>query len=107
MGVSGVEVAGYPEPQVMFALVVQFTTDMPAGNAVARNCERSGRFTDFAGVRAHERFWYPPYQPPYDPSNSPPSKSRRFDVQGDATTRRTATSVAGSVAKMENVRRAG
>lgn len=59
-GVSGVTVAGYPEPQVVSALVVQFTTDMPAGgkllNAVGHNGERPGRFTDFAGVRAHNRY---------------------------------------------------
>lgn len=110
-GVSGLEVAGYPDPQVMFAFVVQFTTDMPAGdkllNAVGTNGERPGKLRDFAGFRAHHRFWYPPYQPLYDPSNPPPSKRRRLDVQGDATPRRTAASMAGSVSRVENARRAG
>lgn len=95
----------------MSALVVQFTTDMPAGdkllNAVGHNGERPGRFTDFAGVRAHNRYWYPLYEPPYDPSNPPPAKRRRFDVQGNATPRRTAASIAGSAARVENARWAG
>lgn len=43
-GVSGVTVAGYPEPQVVSALVKQFTKDMPTRdkllNAVGHNGER-------------------------------------------------------------------
>lgn len=93
MGVARVEVAGYQEPQVVPALVIQFTTNMPAGDkvlkAVRNNGERLCKFSDVAGVRAHNRFWNPPYEPQYDPNDPPLSKRRKFDAQGDARPKHT------------------
>jgi len=106
-GVGGVAVAGFPEPQVLHAFVIQFTTDMPAGdkliNAIGGNGEYPGRFRSFAGVRFKRRYYYPPYAP----DDLPPSKRRRFDIDGDTTPRRTAATIASSAAKVEGARRAG
>ena len=106
-GVSGVTVAGFPEPQVVHAFVVQFTTDMPGGdkllNAVGCNGEYAGRFRTFAGVKLKRRYCYAPYAP----DDPPPSKRPRFDVQGDTTPRRTAESITAGVAKVESARAAG
>jgi len=45
-GVSGVTVAAFSEPEVVRAFVIQFTTDMPAGdkliNAIGANGEYPG-----------------------------------------------------------------
>jgi len=50
-GVFGVTVAGFPDPQVVHAFVVQFTTDMPAGDkllkALSSNGECGRRFPRF------------------------------------------------------------
>jgi len=106
-GVSGVTVAGFSEPQVLRALVVQFSGDMPAGdkllNAIGGNGEYPGRFRIFAGVRQKHRYYYPPYAP----DDPPPSKLRKFDVSGNTTHRRTAASIAASAAKVEDARAAG
>jgi len=54
-GVSGTMVAGFSKPQVLRALVIQFTGDMPADdkllNAIGGTGEYPGRFRLFAGVR--------------------------------------------------------
>ena len=54
-GVSGTTVAGFSKPQVLRALVVHFTGDMPACdkllNAIGGTGEYPGRFRLFAGVR--------------------------------------------------------
>jgi len=106
-GVGGVTVAGFSEPQVVQAFVLQFTTDMPAGdkllNAIGGNGEHPGRFREFAGVWHKRRY----YHPPHAPDDPPPSKHPRFDVRGESTPRRTAASVAASVATVEDARRAG
>jgi len=106
VGVAGVTVAGYEESQVVRAFVIQFTTDMPAGdklmNAIGGNGENPGRFRIFSGVRHKHRYYYPPH----DPDDPPPSKRRRFDVMGNTTPRRTAASIAASVKKVEDARRA-
>jgi len=99
-GVAGVTVAGYEELQVVCAFVTQFTTDMPAGDklvsAIGGNGENRGRFRIFSGVRHKRRYYYPPH----DPDDPPPSKSRRFDVMGNTTPRRTAASIAASGKKL-------
>ena len=63
-GESGVNVTGFPESQVVRAFVVQFTTDMPAGdkllNAIGGNGEYPGRFRLFCGVWLNRRYYYPP-----------------------------------------------
>jgi len=93
-GVSGVSVTGFAEPQVVHALVIQFTADMLAGyklvNATGGNGEYPGRFQIFSGVRNKSRYYYPPHAL----SDSLLSKRRRLDVTGDTTLRRTAASVA-------------
>jgi len=61
-GVSGVSVTGFAEPQVVHAFVMQFTTDMPAGNkllnAIGGNGEYPGRFRIISGVRNKSRCYY-------------------------------------------------
>jgi len=105
-GVAGVTVAGYEEPQVVRAFVIQFTTDMPVGDklmsAIRGNGENPGRFRIFSGVRHKQRYFYPPH----DPDDPSPSKRRRFDVMSNTTPRRTAASIAASVKKVEDARRA-
>ena len=58
-------VAGFSELQVVQAFVLQFTTDMPAGdkllNAIGANGEHPVRFRDFAGVWHKRRYSYPPH----------------------------------------------
>lgn len=53
-GVSGVTVAVFPELQVVHTIVIQFTTDMPAGDklfsAIGANGEYPGRFRYFSCV---------------------------------------------------------
>lgn len=109
--VAGVTVAGFEEPQSIHAFVVQFMTDVPAGdkllNAVGGNVEYPGRFRIVAGFRARHRYYVPPFDPPCDPVNFPPAKRRRFDVKGNTTPRRTAASVAASAEKVKDARRAG
>lgn len=106
-GVSGITVAGFPEPQTVHAFVVQFTADMPGAdkivNAIGGNGEHPSRFRVFSGVRDKHRYYYPPYAP----DDPPPSKRPRFDLQGDSTPRRTAGSIATSVARVEDARAAG
>ena len=67
MGVAGVTVAGYTKPPVVRALVIQFTTDMPAGdkllNAIGGNGESPGRCRLFSGVHLKRQYSYPPYAP--------------------------------------------
>jgi len=54
-GVLGVTVAGFPDPQVVHAFVMQFTTDMPAGDkllkALSSNGECGRRFPRFCKSR--------------------------------------------------------
>jgi len=106
-GVSGMTVTGFPEAQVVRAYVLQFTTDMPAGekvlNAIGGNGENPGRFRTFSGVRLKRRYYYSPYAP----DDPPPSKRPRFDVSGNKIPRRTAASVAASAAKVEAAHREG
>jgi len=106
-GVAGITVAGCAGPQVVRAFVIQFTTDMPAGdkliNAIGGNGENPGRFRLFSGVWHKTRYYYPPY----DPCDPPPSKCRRFDAMGNSTPRRTAASIAVGVVKVEDARRDG
>ena len=96
-GVSGMTVAGFPEPLVVPAYVLQFTTDMPAGdkvlNAIGGNGEKPGRFRIFSGVRLKRRYYYSPYAP----DDPPPSTRRRFDVMGSTTPRRSSASIAARV----------
>jgi len=105
-GVAVVTVAGYEEPQVVCAFFIQFTTEMPAGdklvNAIEGNGDNPGRFRIFSGVRQKRRYYYPPR----DPDDPPFSKRRRFDVTGNTTPRRTGASIAASVKKVEDARRA-
>ena len=100
-GVSGVDVAGYTEPQTVHAFVIQFTTDMPGGdkllNAIGGNGEHPGRFRLFRGVWYKRRYYYHPYAP----DDPPPSKRPRFDVSGNSTPRRTVASISASVARVE------
>jgi len=106
-GVGGVTVAGFSKPEVVQAFVLQFPTDMPAGdklvNAIGGNGEHPGRFRDFARVLHKRRYYYPPYAP----DDPPPSQHPRFDVRGESTPRRTAASVFASVATVKDGRRAG
>ena len=103
-GVAGVTVAGFEEPQVVRAFVIQFKTDMPAGdklvNAIGGNGENPGRFRIFCSVRHKRRYYYPPH----DPDDPHLSKSRRFDVMGNTTPRRTAASILASVKEVEDSR---
>jgi len=105
--VSGVTVVGYDEPQLVRAFVIQFATDMPAGdkllNAIGGNGENPFRLRPFSGVHLKRRYNYPPYAP----DDPPPSKRRRFDVLGNATPRRTAASINAGVAMVEEARRTG
>ena len=83
-GVSGVTVAGFSEPQVVQAFVLQFNTDMPSGdkllNAIGWNGEHPSRFRDFAGFWHKRRYYYPPYAR----DGPPPSKHTRcFSVPFD------------------------
>jgi len=106
-GVSGIDLAGYTEPQTVHAFVIHFTTDMPGGdkllNAIGGNSENSGRFRLFRGVWYKRRYYYPPYAPD-DPT---PSKRPRSDVSGDSTPRRTVASISASVARVETARQEG
>jgi len=106
-GVSGISVTGFAEPQVVHELVVQFTTDIPAGDklldAIGGNGEYPGRFLIFSGLRNKSRYYYPPHAP----GDSPQSKRRRFLITGDTTPRRTAASVSASATKVETARREG
>jgi len=106
-GVSGVDVAGYTEPQTVHAFVIQFTTDMPGGdkllNAIGGNGEHPGRFRLFLGVWYKRRYYYAPYAP----DDLPPSKRPRFDVSGNSTPRRTVASISASVARVETARDEG
>ena len=106
-GVNVVTVAGFLEPQVVHAYVVQFTTDMPAGNkllnAICGKGENPGRFRIDSGVRLKRRYYYPPYAP----EDHPRSKRLRFDVSGGTTPRRTADSVPASTPEVEAARREG
>jgi len=106
-GVSGVAVAGYDEPQLVRAFVIQFTTDMPVGdkllNAIGGSGENRGRFRLFSGVRQKRRYCYPPYAS----DDPPPSKHRRFNVLGSAIPRRTATSINAGIHRVEEARRTG
>ena len=99
-GVSGVTVAGIPEPQIVHAFVVQFTTDIPGGDkllkAVGNNEEYAGRFRIFAGFKHKRRYYYAPFAP----DDPPPSKRPRFDVKGDRSPRRTADSNTAGVSKV-------
>jgi len=105
-GMSSVTMAGFTDPQVVHALVVKFTTDMPGGDkllkAVGSTCEYGGRFRICAGVKLKRRYCYAPYAP-----DDPPSFKRpRFDVIGDAAPRRTAGTITTGVAKVEYARAA-
>jgi len=106
-GVRDVTVAGCTEPQVLHAVIIQFTTDMPAGdeliNAIGGNGENPRRFRLFSGVWQQTRYDFPPYAP----DDQPPSKRHCFDVMGRSTPRRTVSSIAMGVKKVENARTAG
>ena len=103
-GVSFVTVAGFLEPQVVHAYMVQFKTDMPAGNkllnAICGSSENSVRFRIDSKLRLKRRYYYPPYAPEDQPS----SKRLRFDVRGSTTPRLTADSVAASARELEAAR---
>lgn len=99
--------AGLEGPPVVFAIVVQFTTDMPAGdkllNAVGGNGEHPGRFRDFPGVWHKRRYCYPPYAR----DDPPPSNRRGFQIRGNTIPWRTAASLAASARAVESARRSG
>jgi len=106
-GVSGISVTGFAEPQVVHELVVQFTTDIPAGDklldAIGGSGEYPGRFLMFSGLRNKSRYYYTPHAP----GDPPLSKRRRFLITGDTTPRRTAASVSASATKVETARQEG
>lgn len=66
-GFPGVAVAGSATIEPLKAYVLQFTTDMPAGdklmNPTGRNGRCPNRFRDFSGVLWGTHYYFPPVHP--------------------------------------------
>lgn len=66
-GVSGVEEARSPTTPVLQAFILQFTTDMPAGdellNTTCHNGARPNSYRDFTGVFHGTYYYFPPVDP--------------------------------------------
>lgn len=102
-GVGGVAVAGAPTAQVLHAYVLQFTTDMPAGdkllNMTGHNGARPNRDRDFTGVRHGSHYYFPPVDPR--------TKLRLFSIRGPPTAPRSATTLAAGAAAVHSTRASG
>lgn len=102
-GFCGVPVAGLTIAQTLCAYVLQFSTDMHRGDKVLSVTGPDGAYfnsyRDFSRVLYHRRYYFLP--------ENPLTGARLYFINRYGTSRRSAASIAASVAAVEAARKAG